>query len=82
VVMATDVQSLFAALFTQDSGKQPAVVSSTAGAAPRGAQAPPGSTSEALQHYRRAMEALGKGDWRGFGVEMDALQKALQGSSK
>src|SRR5690348_8954335 len=36
VVMATDVQSLFAALFTQDSGKQPAVVSSTAGAAPRG----------------------------------------------
>jgi uncharacterized membrane protein (UPF0182 family) len=81
VVMAADVQSLFAALFTQD-GKPPAVVTSTAGATPRGGQAPPGSTSEALQHYRRAMEALGKGDWRGFGAEMDSLQKALQAGSK
>jgi len=81
VVMAPDVQSLFAALFAQD-GKQPAVVTSTAGAPPRGGQAPLGSTSEALQHYRRAMEALGKGDWRGFGVEMDALQKALQAGSR
>jgi len=81
VVMAPDVQSLFAALFAQD-GKPPAVVTSTAGGPPRGGQPPPGSTSEALQHYRRAMEALGKGDWRGFGVEMDALQKALQAGSR
>src|ERR1044071_1293881 len=81
VVMATDSQSLFSALFSQEA-KPPAVVTSTAGATPRGGQAPPGSTSEALQHYRRAMEALGKGDWRGLGAEMDSLQKALQAGSK
>ncbi len=81
VVMAADVQSLFAALFAQD-GKPPPVVAATNAAAPRAAQAPPGRTSEALQHYRRAMEALGKGDWRGFGAEMDALQKALEAGAQ
>jgi uncharacterized membrane protein (UPF0182 family) len=78
VVMASDVQSLFAALLSQE-GRQPAVVTSTA--APKsgtGTTGPPKATSEALAHYRRALEALNKGDWRTFGAEMDALQKALE----
>ncbi len=40
---------------------------------------PSGANAEALNHYRRAFEALNKGDWRTFGAEMDAMQKALQG---
>jgi uncharacterized protein len=80
VVMASDVQSLFAALFTTQ-GRPPPVVTSapapTPGAPP--SQPPPtGSSSEALTHYRRAFDALNKGDWRTFGTEMDAMQKALQ----
>ena len=76
VVMAQDVETLLAALFPQGR-KQPAVVTSTASA--RAAELPPpGSSSEALNHYRRAFEALSKGDWRTFGTEMDAMQKALQ----
>jgi uncharacterized protein len=79
VVMAQDVDSLLAALVTPETRK-PAVVTSTAGPTPgRGAELPPsGANAEALNHYRRAFEALNKGDWRTFGVEMDAMQKALQ----
>ena len=80
VVMAQNADSLFAALFVQEP-KQPAVVASTApptlGA--RAAELPPsGASAEALNYYRRALDALSKGDWRTFGVEMDAMQKALQ----
>jgi uncharacterized membrane protein (UPF0182 family) len=81
VVMSTDVQSLFAALFTQDA-KRPAVVTSTSPPAPgaRTEELPlTGPNTEALKHYRQALQALSKGDWRTFGAEMDALQKALQG---
>jgi uncharacterized membrane protein (UPF0182 family) len=83
VVMATDIQSLLAALFTTE-GKQPAVVTSTSAptASGRGAQAPPApSSSQALNHYRRALDALNKGDWRTFGAEMDALHKALEATA-
>ena len=83
VVMASDVQSLLAALFTTE-GKQPAVVTSTSAPTPsgRGAQGPPASSSsQALNHYRRALDALNKGDWRTFGVEMDALHKALESTA-
>ena len=82
VVMAQDVDSLLAALFTQE-GRKAAVVTSTAAPAPgaRGPELPPtAANAQALNHYRRAFEALNKGDWRTFGVEMDALQKALQGA--
>jgi len=82
VVMAQNVDTLFAALFTQER-KQPAVVTSTAPSTP-GARAdelpPSGSNAEALNYYRRALDALSKGDWRTFGAEMDAMQKALQGA--
>jgi uncharacterized protein len=83
VVMSTDVPSLLAALFTQE-GKQPTVVTSTSTpAAPEAGvtqQPPAGANSEALGHYRRAFDALNKGDWRTFGAEMEAMQKALQGA--
>jgi hypothetical protein len=79
--MSTDVQSLLAALFTQE-GKRPAVATSTAppplGARPK--ELPlSGANAEALKHYQQALQALSKGDWRSFGAEMDALQKTLQG---
>ncbi len=80
VVMAQDVDTLLAALFTKEA-KPPAVVAPTAAPTPGagGTQAPPaGANSEALNHYRRALDSLAKGDWRAFGTEMDAMQKALQ----
>jgi hypothetical protein len=80
VVMAPDVQSLFAALLTEAPKQTPVVASSTPAGAPR-AQAATGANSEALRHYRQALEALNKGDWRTFGVEMDQLQKTLQGAA-
>jgi len=80
VVMAPDVQSLFAALLTEAPKQTPVVASSTPAGAPR-AQAATGTNSEALRHYRQALEALNKGDWRTFGVEMDQLQKTLQGAA-
>jgi len=82
VVMSTDVQSLLTALFAQE-GKPPAVVTSTSPPTPgaRAEELPPsGPNAEALKHYRQALQALSKGDWRTFGTEMDALQKALQGA--
>ena len=80
VVMAQNVDTLLAALFTQER-KQPAVVTSTSPATPgaRPDELPP-SNAEALNYYRRALDALSKGDWRTFGTEMDAMQKALQGA--
>ncbi|HLN84092.1 MAG TPA: UPF0182 family protein, partial [Candidatus Binatia bacterium] len=77
VVMAPDVQSLFAALLTERPKPTPVVASSSPAGPPR-AQATSGPNSEALRHYRQALEALNKGDWRTFGVEMDLLQKSLQ----
>lgn len=82
VVMAQDVDSLLAALVTTE-GRKPAVVTSTSAPASgaRASESPPaGANAEALNHYRRAFEALNKGDWRTFGAEMDAMQKALQGA--
>jgi uncharacterized protein len=81
VVMAQDFDSLLTALVTPE-GRKPAVVTSTS-APPSGARTseqPPAANAEALNHYRRAFEALSKGDWRTFGTEMDAMQKALQGA--
>jgi hypothetical protein len=80
--MAQDVDSLLAALFSQE-GRKPAVVSPTSAPGALAAELPPsGANAEALNHYRRAFEALSKGDWRTFGAEMDAMQKALQGSKR
>jgi uncharacterized membrane protein (UPF0182 family) len=82
VVMAQDVETLLTALFTQDR-KQPTAITSTAGRLPAGSAEefpPPGSNAAALDHYRRALDALTKNDWRTFGTEMDAMQKALQGA--
>ena len=80
VVMSTDVPSLFNALLTPEGKSSPVSTSipTPMPGAPPGAQPPLGANTEALNHYRRAFEALNKGDWRTFGVEMDAMQKALQ----
>jgi uncharacterized membrane protein (UPF0182 family) len=81
VVMSTDVQSLLAALFAQE-GKRPAVAAAISPPTP-GARTeplpPPGANAEAVKHYRQALQALSKGDWRTFGAEMDGLQKTLEG---
>jgi uncharacterized membrane protein (UPF0182 family) len=80
VVMAPDVESLFAALLTEQP-KQTPVVASSAPTGPPRTQAAAGPNSEALRHYRQALEALNKGDWRTFGVEMDLLQRSLQSAA-
>jgi uncharacterized membrane protein (UPF0182 family) len=80
VVMASDVQSLFAALLT-DQPKETPVIASSSPAGPTRTQGAAGSNSEGLRHYRQALEALNKGDWRTFGVEMDLLQKSLQSAA-
>jgi len=80
--MAQDVDSLLTALVTTE-GRKPAVVTSTSAptSGARTSDSPlAGANAEALNHYRRAFEALNKGDWRTFGAEMDAMQKALQGT--
>jgi len=79
VVMSQNVDSLLAALFTKETGQPPVVtVTGPPGAAPPAAELPSNGAGAALQHYRQAFEALRKGDWQTFGVEMNALQKALE----
>ncbi len=83
VVMGQEVDALLASLFTNEP-KPPTIVTSTpptTGGTPTKEPPPPATSSEALNHYRRAFDALNKGDWRTFGAEMDAMQKALQGST-
>jgi uncharacterized membrane protein (UPF0182 family) len=83
VVMGQSVDALLAALLTKETG-QPPIVTATgpAGAMPPAAELPSSGTADAaLQHYRQALEALRKGDWQTFGVEMDALQKTLEGAA-
>lgn len=76
VAMSDRVETLLPALLAGKE-KQPAVVVSTAPAAPPRAG---GSTAGALQHYRQALDALRNGNWREFGNQMDALQKVLEGN--
>jgi uncharacterized protein len=82
VIMSQNVEPLLAALFAGDE-KQPAVatVAAPPAVAPSGAGPPGGPSTEALKHYRQAFEALRKGDWQTFGAEMNALQKALEGTA-
>jgi uncharacterized membrane protein (UPF0182 family) len=80
--MSQNADSLLAALVTKEPEQSPIVT--TVG--PPGVEPPAaeptssGSVAVALQHYRQAFDALRKGDWQTFGVEMDALQKALEGA--
>ncbi len=80
VVMSTDVPSLLAALAGQ-GGKTPAVATAAASrdAAAGAAKPQPAATNaETLDHYRRAFDALRKGDWRNFGIEMEAMEKTMR----
>ena len=73
--MSQNVESLFAALL----GNVPIPPAVSGGLAPPATKpAPGGDTSTALQHYRQALESVRRGDWRQFGVEMDALRNALE----
>jgi uncharacterized protein len=75
VVMSQSVEPLLAGLF---SGAPPAhPVAAPPPPQPAAGAASPG----ALQHYRQALEALRQGNWQQFGVEMDALQKALEAAA-
>jgi len=75
VVMSQSVEPLLAALFGTATAP-PAVSVTTAPAA--GQPATGGDTTAAIQHYRQALEALRRGEWRQFGAEMDALRDALE----
>jgi uncharacterized membrane protein (UPF0182 family) len=82
VAMSPQVEPLFAALFAGEG--VPAVASGetvqqAAGGAPQGGAAP--SNAAALDHYRRALDQLQRGNWQAFGGEMDALKKALEGDA-
>ncbi len=72
VVMSQGVEPLLAALFS--GATPPRVLREASPSVP----AAPATTSDALQHYRQALEALRRGNWKEFGTEMDALQKALE----
>ena len=78
VVMSQSVESLFAALLGE--GKPaPAVVAASKPPEPAAPALSANETATARQHLQHALEALRGGDWKGFGSEMDALQKALEG---
>jgi hypothetical protein len=82
VVMSQTVDSLLAALFAEETGQPPVVTTmGSPRTSPPAAALPSGATGAALQHYRQALDALRKGDWQTFGVEMDALQKALESTA-
>jgi len=74
VVMSQSVEPLLTALFG-DATAPPAV---RVAAAPATQPAPGEETPAALQHYRQALDALQRGDWRQFGIEMDALRDVLE----
>jgi len=78
VVMSQNVDQLLAALFAGEAIPTPPATSpSPAAPAPSAA----GTVSpDALMHYHQALDALRQGDWKTFGAEMDALQRALQGA--
>ena len=79
VVMSQSVDSLLAALLTTEVKQPPIVTAGPAKALPPAAELPSsGTAAVALHHYHQALEALRKGDWQTFGVEMDAVQRALE----
>ena len=79
VVMSQYTDDLFASLFTRPEEVPPAVAEVAPPSGAPSAPPPSGPGGTALQHYRQALDALQKGDWHGFGDEMDALKKALEG---
>ncbi|PYO54319.1 MAG: hypothetical protein DMD83_22525, partial [Candidatus Rokuibacteriota bacterium] len=86
VVMSATVDTLLAGLFPGAPKPAPTVATggpeATPGATSRpGTPGEPGAPPEALRHYQAAFRALNQGDWRTFGVEMDALRKALEGAA-
>jgi hypothetical protein len=77
VVMNTSVETLLAGLFPGVSKPTPPAVASSPETRP-GPLTGPRVPHEALRHYQAAFRALSQGDWRTFGVEMDALRQTLE----
>ena len=80
VVMSATVDALLADLFPSAPKPPPGVVAAEPATGARlapEARTPP----EALRHYQAAFRALNQGDWRTFGVEMDALRRALEAAA-
>jgi uncharacterized membrane protein (UPF0182 family) len=86
VGMHQQVEPLLASLFAHEENAPPVVggearpAEEGAGAQPAGGAAA-GTTREALEHYRRALEELRRSDWQAFGREMDALKNALEAAA-
>jgi uncharacterized membrane protein (UPF0182 family) len=72
VVMSQSVEPLLAALLGPPAGS----------VAPAAAEAPRAESGSALTHYRQALDALRRGDWRQFGAEMDELRAALESEAR
>jgi uncharacterized membrane protein (UPF0182 family) len=81
VVMSQQVEPLFAALFARTEPAEPAIGVQPVepSAAPAGAAG--GTNGAALDHYHRALDELRRGNWEGFGREMDALEHTLEGTA-
>ena len=80
VAMSQKIEPLLASLFASPA-TAPVVSASPPPVAPTAPVLGNAPSSEALTHYRQALQALRNNDWRTFGTEMDALQKALEGAA-
>jgi len=69
-----------AALFIEP-GAAPASSRATEEAPVEG-RAAPGRAQEALDRYNRAVERLKSGDWKGFGMQFDAMRELLEEMSR
>jgi uncharacterized membrane protein (UPF0182 family) len=78
VVMEDTLPAALAALFKESipvAAPPPGATASPAGPADQRAR-------EALGHYNQAIDRLKAGDWSGFGAELDALRRTLEGLSR
>jgi hypothetical protein len=75
VVMEDTLPGALATLF-KETAPAPKVSEVQAGAPAAGPMSP--RAQQALSHYQQAVERLKAGDWSGFGMELDALRRALE----
>jgi uncharacterized protein len=80
VVMKETLAEALAALFIEP-GAAPASSRATEEAPVEGRPAA-GRAQEALDRYNRAVERLKSGDWKGFGMQFDAMRELLEEMSR
>jgi uncharacterized membrane protein (UPF0182 family) len=71
--LEASLQQLFGARPAVAGGPPPA-----AGTAPPGGGPPPGLAAEALEHFTRARERFGRGDFAGFADDLRKLEETLR----